>query len=60
MNKSKSKIASVLTLGVLSIALLGCEKEGPAEKAGKEIDQAIGSAEGKIQSLGKELESALK
>lgn len=60
MINRKSKMAGVLTLGVLMMALGGCEKEGPAEKAGKEIDKAISNTGSQIQSLGKELESTLK
>lgn len=60
MARINKHILAVLTLGVLMVALAGCEKEGPAEKAGKEIDKAISGAETRIQSAAQELDSALK
>lgn len=60
MNKKSHKVVGTLALGMLVLALSGCEKEGPAEKAGKEIDKAISSAEGQIQSVGNDIKSAVK
>jgi hypothetical protein len=38
----------ILVLGVLcsfaAMATIGCEKEGPMEKAGKKVDEAVDSA----------------
>lgn len=38
----------ILVLGVLcsfvAVATIGCEKEGPMEKAGKKVDEAVDSA----------------
>lgn len=53
-------VIAILSVALLSLGPLGCQKEeGPAEKAGKEIDQAIGSAEKKLQeAAGKLKESA--
>ena len=48
-------VASMLTL-----ILLGCQKEGPAEKAGKEIDKAMSSAGDQIQAAGNKIEGAMK
>lgn len=48
-------VASMLTL-----ILLGCQKEGPAEKAGKEIDKAISSAGDQIQAAGDKIQSTAK
>ena len=39
MNVSKA-IVTALVLGSLAAGLAGCKKEGPAERAGKEIDKA--------------------
>jgi len=39
------KITIVFTvLAFCAFGFMGCEKEGPAEKAGKEIDKAFDSA----------------
>ncbi len=59
------KYASSLCVLVASLALIGvvgCEKEGPAEKAGKEIDKAVletgKTALEKAKKVGKALEEA--
>ena len=47
-----SKILSVLLI-VLSITVFAaCEKEGPAEKAGKKIDETMEKAGDKMQDAG--------
>ncbi len=56
----KNKVLGAVALGMLALALGGCQKEGPAEKAGKEIDKAMSSAGSEIQAAGNKVESALK
>ncbi|MBC7202990.1 MAG: hypothetical protein H5U29_05620 [Pusillimonas sp.] len=52
--KIKKVLGSGVVTAVLLLALAGCqEKEGPAEKAGKEIDQAAAE-------LGERVEKATK
>ncbi len=42
MTKIGRFVVAVLVLGALVVGLSGCKKkEGPAEKAGKEIDKAV-------------------
>ena len=60
MNTITRKTISVLTSGILMLALIGCQKEGPAEKAGKEIDKAVSSAGDQIQAAGDKIQSAVK
>lgn len=60
MTLLKHRIISILMLGVLTLGLSGCEKEGPAEKAGKEIDKALSNAGSQVQAIGKEIENAVK
>ncbi|MBF6618280.1 MAG: hypothetical protein ITG07_16325 [Candidimonas sp.] len=50
MIKYKSKTVAAIAMGMLVLALAGCEKEGPAEKAGKQVDNALSSANDKIQN----------
>lgn len=51
----------VLAMGVLAMALSGCQKqEGPAEKAGKQIDKAMGSIGEQIQKAGDKIQDAAK
>ena len=38
--------------GLLSIGVLSCEKEGPAEKAGEKIDQTVEEAGDKMEEAG--------
>ena len=42
-----------LALSSLLIATVACEKEGPAEKAGKEVDKAFDSAKQKLNDVTK-------
>lgn len=49
----RNKTVTALALGMLVLALSGCQKEGPAEKAGKEVDQAISNVGDTIQNAGK-------
>lgn len=52
---------AVLALAVSAMALLGCQKqEGPAEKAGKQIDKTIGSMGEQIQKAGDKIQDAAK
>ena len=52
MMKINRSIVAALVLGTLFVALAGCQKkEGPAERAGKEMDKAA-------EKTGKELEKA--
>ncbi|MDI1276869.1 BON domain-containing protein [Methylobacter sp.] len=65
-NKDKQKVLidRVLVVTCISVVLglVGCQKEGAAEKAGKKIDSAAENAEQKIEQttekVGKELEGA--
>jgi hypothetical protein len=50
-NHGKTR-GTALVIGALLVTLAGCQKqEGPAEKAGKEVDQAA-------QAVGKQIEKA--
>ncbi|MCC2596682.1 hypothetical protein LKR43_10055 [Pusillimonas sp. MFBS29] len=60
MISHQSKTMAALAAATLMFALAGCQKEGPAEKAGKEIDKAISSAGDQIQQAGNKIQSAAK
>lgn len=52
--KLVTTISSTLVMSALLVALDGCEgKEGPAEQAGKEVDQAAEKAGESIQDTAK-------
>jgi hypothetical protein len=58
LNQKESHMFTLRTLlilvlfGCLSIGVLSCEKEGPAEKAGKQIDQTVEKAGDKMEEAG--------
>ncbi|MFC6672117.1 hypothetical protein [Marinobacterium aestuariivivens] len=60
--KGLKTVGTLLFTGALLAALSGCEKEGPAERAGKEIDKAMEQAgeqaEEAADQVGKQLEQA--
>jgi predicted small secreted protein len=51
-------IASLLAM--FAIGVIGCEQEGPAEKAGKKIDNAVEEAGEKIEEAGEKIEESAK
>ena len=60
MIKYKNAVA-VLAVGVLAMALSGCQKqEGPAEKAGKQIDKTMSSVGEQVQKAGDKIQDAAK
>jgi lysozyme family protein len=60
MKFSNSAIAAA-AIGALIAGLSGCQKqEGPAEHAGKEIDQAIGKVGQNIEKAGEKIQAAAK
>ena len=54
-------VAIAVVTSVLLAALFGCQKqEGPAEHAGKEIDQATQKAGQQIEKAGSNIQDAAK
>lgn len=47
--KSGKSVAAALTAAVLVVGLFGCEKQGPLESAGKQVDKAVEKAGDKIE-----------
>jgi predicted small lipoprotein YifL len=58
------KLGKTVTVAVAMTALLaalaGCEKEGPMEKAGKEVDNAAATVGDKIEKAGENIQDAAK
>ena len=44
MNRLKSIVVCMSLATLVAFTTVGCEKEGPAEKAGKKADEALESA----------------
>ena len=58
MRKSRN-LAVMMTAAVLAVGLAACEKKGPAERAGEEVDQALGTQEkGPAEKTGEALDNA--
>ena len=54
MMKFGKTVSAVLGMSALLVALIGCQKqEGPAERAGKEVDKTIEKAGESIQDAAK-------
>jgi hypothetical protein len=61
MSKIRNSIAAALALSILMVGLSACEKkEGPAERAGKAVDQAVDSAGQKLEKAGQDVQDAAK
>ncbi len=61
MMKYGKNAAVVLAAGVLVAALSGCQKqEGPAERAGKAMDNAVEKAGQQIEKAGEKIQDAAK
>jgi uncharacterized protein YjbJ (UPF0337 family) len=43
----------IMVVALLIAGIYGCEKEGPAEKAGKKLDQAMEDAKDKLDEATK-------
>jgi hypothetical protein len=60
------RLSMVLCVGLAVIALGGCEREGPAERAGKEIDKTtekLGDAlekDGPMERAGEQIDKAVE
>lgn len=60
MKRGKS-IGAALAMSALLVVLSGCQnQEGPAERAGKEVDKATEKAGQQIQKAGEAIEDAAK
>ena len=60
INHRERLIASLL-MSALLVALSGCQKhEGPAERAGKEVDSAVDKAGQQIEKAGDRIQDAAK
>lgn len=56
----KKSLISLTAMAVVAMSLAGCEKEGPAEKAGKEIDKAVSQAGQEMEKVGDSIQGAAR
>jgi outer membrane PBP1 activator LpoA protein len=55
-----SKLNRLVVVAILGLALSACEKEGPVEKAGKEIDKAAKDVGQSLEKAADSVEEATK
>jgi hypothetical protein len=61
MTRFHNSIALGLAASVLILGLSACEKkEGPAERAGKQVDKAVQSTGQQIEKVGEQIQDAAK
>lgn len=61
MSRTGIPITAAIAIAALLAALSGCEKkEGPLEKAGKEVDNAAANVGQKIENAGEKVQDAAK
>ena len=53
-------VSTVLIMGAFLAVLSGCQKEGPAEKAGREVDKAVEKVGQQIEKAGDAIQDAAK
>ena len=47
-----TRATTILSIGMLLFTLAGCEKEGPAEQAGEQIDEAVDTMQDSAEDTG--------
>ncbi len=60
MIKLRDTVGVALVMGALLLALSGCQKEGPAEHAGKAVDQTVNKAGQQMERAGDSIQDAAK
>lgn len=55
MKATKLLKSAILLLSFLSFALVSCEKQGPAEEAGENLDEAMEEAGENLDEAGEEV-----
>jgi len=55
-----SKLLNLMMIAMLLFTLAACEKEGPAEKAGKKIDEAVEQAGEKVEETGEAIQEEVE
>lgn len=57
--RNSRQLAALLLAGVFGFGLAACEKKGPAEKAGEQVDQALGTQDkGLAEKTGEKIDDA--
>ena len=59
MMKISRSVVAALALGALFAGLSGCKKEGPAERAGREIDETAEKAGQQLEKAGDKMKDTI-
>lgn len=57
--KTIKSVVAVLVLGCVVAGLSGCRKEGPAERAGREIDRSVAKAGKEMEKAGAKMQDVI-
>jgi hypothetical protein len=55
-----NRLQVMVALGLALSMLVGCEQQGPAQKAGEKVDKAVDQAGKTMQKAGEKVEDAAK
>ncbi|OIR02265.1 hypothetical protein GALL_156370 [mine drainage metagenome] len=58
--KIQKTISATLIMSAIIVMLSACQKEGPAEKAGKAVDNAVDKTGQQLEKAGDKIEDASK
>ncbi len=60
MSRKASRIAAAIASIALIVAVGGCQKEGPAERTGKQVDKAVDKVGQQMEKAGDKIQDAAK
>jgi hypothetical protein len=60
MSRNASRIAAAIASIALIAVVGGCQKEGPAERAGKQVDKAVDKVGQQVEKAGDKIQDAAK
>ena len=61
MGKMRNSLYAALAATILVVGVSACEKkEGPAERAGKQLDKSLESAGKQLEKAGEKIQDAVK
>ena len=60
MLKLRETVSVALVMSALLVAVAGCEKPGPAEQAGKQVDKAVEKVGKQVEKAGEAIQDAAK
>lgn len=56
--KHQNTLITLVLAGLLGLGLAGCDRDGPAEEAGEDIDRAMDNTGDKVERAGDKIENA--